>query len=60
MIVGRNDDADRVVRNEAPVLVVTGDSGIGKSTVLKLSCGQVTERASAVELATHSRDLCAG
>jgi len=37
---GRDADADRVGRYQAPVLILTGDSGIGKSTVLRLACAQ--------------------
>lgn len=38
MAYGRTGLVERVARSEAPVLLVTGDSGIGKSTVLQMSC----------------------
>jgi hypothetical protein len=40
VIFGRDADADRVGRSQAPVLLVTGDSGIGKTTVLQMSCAE--------------------
>jgi hypothetical protein len=38
LVYGRAEIADRVARNEAPIILVTGDSGIGKSTVLRMAC----------------------
>lgn len=43
MTYGRAELADQVGRNEAPVLLVTGDSGIGKSTVLALAAEDRSE-----------------
>jgi hypothetical protein len=40
MAFGRSDIADRVGRSEARVLLLTGDSGIGKTTVLQLSTAE--------------------
>src|SRR5205809_4032978 len=38
MAYGRTAIVERIARSEVPVLLVTGDSGIGKSTVLRPSC----------------------
>src|SRR5581483_9130617 len=46
MIFGRKQLADRVARHAGPVLLLTGDSGIGKSSVLDLASGAHEGRVS--------------